>query len=579
MAETASFAYEIVGNYVAKIRALTSSTGKFRQTLMGSGAYVDKFAGKLGKMSTKMANLRTGFAATMLSMGLKGAVRSSIEFETIMNKVEAVTRSTSLQMLMLREEAKKQGLQTRFSAVQAAEGMEMLGVRGYKTAQILELIPQVLTMATAGDLQMADASQILTGTLKTFSMGTDQASRIVDVYAITAANTAANMTDLNSAMKNFGPLGAAAGMQFEEMAALVGALSDKNVMGSASGTLLMNAIRNLIKPTNEAIETLMKFGFKKDEVTKASGEISDFTTLLELFEKRGIGVGEIFNIFQVRGAKAVAALRGQVPVIREIIKKYQEQSGAGKTMADIMEKSVVGSTHRAISAWQGLKIAIGKGLEPWTMVVQEKLTRMFKFMADRPAMAANLGKSLAILTAILSLVTILGVFFGSLYAVTLGWGVAVAGVALAFSPLFLALTAAAAAITLVIVRWDEMVEGFKAGFELPELFWEINVGKDELEAFKKKHKDKIGMTIMERIAVKKLQLQTVPVTPVIEGKQPLTTSMSTPQPVTTKVIVETVVKGSIDVNDRTGGKVTSSPGAGDIPINVRPRRGGSGGSW
>ena len=566
MAETASFAYEIVDRYTAKIKAMQKVTSSFKSVLMGAGAGVDKLGSKLGKMSTKMANLRTGFAATMLSMGLKGAIKASLDFETIMNKVEAVTQSTATQMTMLRKEAKKQGLETRFSAVQAAEGMDMLGVRGYKTAQILELIPQVLTMATAGGLEMAEASQILTGTLKTFSMGTDQASRVVDVYAVTAANSASNMTDLNAAMKNFGPLGSAAGMQFEEMVALVGALSDKNIMGSASGTLLMNAIRNLIKPTNEAIETLMKFGFNKDEVTKASGEIADFTSLMELFEKRGIGVGEIFQIFQVRGAKAVAAMRGQVPVIRELIKKYQEQTGAGKTMADIMEKDVVGSTHRAISAWEGLKTAVGKGLEPWTMVVQEKLTDMFKYIADRPEMARNLGKTLAALTGVLSIVTLLGVFFGSLYAITLGWGVAVAGVTLAFNPLLLALAAVAAAIVLVIKKWDEMVEGFKAGVTLPGALI------DYFKAVKEEQRLSGRRREAERLKGARSRYFTNP------NMVPLTTSKSSPDTTITKEVKETTNKVSIDINDNTNGRVSTSPSGGNVPINVK-RRGGAGGSW
>ena len=560
MAEQATFSYQIIDRYTSTIKRMQKTTSSFKSHVMAAGTGIDKFGGKIGKMSSKLANLRTGFAATMLSMGLKGAISASLDFETIMNKVEAVTQSTSDQMVSLRKEAKKQGLQTRFSAVQAAEGMEMLGVRGYKTAQILELIPQVLTMATAGDLEMAEASKMLTGTLKTFSMGTDQASRIVDVYAVTAANTASNMTDLNAAMKNFGPLGAAAGMQFEEMSALVGALSDKNIMGSASGTLLMNAIRNLIKPSNEAIETLQKFGFRKDEVTKASGEIADFTTLLELFEKRGIGVGEIFNIFQVRGAKATAALRGQVPVIRELIKKMGEQTGAGKTMADIMEKGVVGSTHRAISAWEGLKTAVGKGLEPWTLAVQDKLTNTFKYIADRPGMASSLGKTIASLTGILSVVTLLGVFFGSLYAITLGWGVAVAVVGVAFNPVLLALAAVAAAISLVIKRWDEM----KEGMELPKASLDYLGAETRNTLWNIKHADE-----MRKVREERMRKST------FGSKTPLTTSMGGPETPTTKVLVETTVKGSIDVNDRTGGKVTASPDAGAVPINVR-RRGRSG---
>lgn len=571
MAYSATFVYEVVDGYSSKVKATQKATKVLGTTTRTAGKGVDSLTGRLGKMSSKLANLRTGFAATMLAMGLRGAVKASFEFETIMNKVEAVTQATTTQMSSLRKEAKKQGLETRFSAVQAAQGMEMLGVRGYKTYQILKLLPSVLTMATAGDLEMSTSSEILTGTLKTFNMGVDQANRVVDVYAVTAANTASNMTDLNSAMKNFGPLGHAAGMQFEEMAALVGALSDKNIRGSAAGTLLMNSIRNLIKPTNEAIEVLQDFGFRKDEVTKTSGEIADLTTLLGLFEERGLGVGEIFRIFQVRGAKAVAALRGQVPVIRELIKKYEEQAGAGKTMADIMEQKVTGSTHRAISAWEGLKTAIGKGMEPMTMRAQELATSMFKFIADDPARAKTVGWLMTVAVVLLTLVTIMGVVFGSIHAIALGigtigtaivavkavfvaWGVLLTSFGIVSVGVFAGVIAALAVIALsvksIIDQWDK-VRG------LGGALLDLAGSRGERKLYEEKHKEKLEYTLMERAAMR-------------AEKTPLSASPESLLSVQSKApgsSTETAV--SININNNTGGSITVDPNSGDIPVNIR----------
>ena len=559
-AYSAEFVYEIIDLYSARIKAMQRVTNTFNKTTKTAGRGIDGLGNRLGKMSSKLANLRTGFAATMLTMGLKGAIKSSFEFETIMNKVEAVTQSTAGQMTSLRKEAKAQGLATRFSAVQAAQGMEMLGVRGYKTAQILELIPQVLTMATAGDLEMATASGILTGTLKTFGMGTEHASRIVDVYAVTAANTASNMSDLNSAMKNFGPLGHAAGMQFEEMTALVGALSDKNIMGSASGTLLMNSIRNLIKPTREAIEEFQRFGIPKDLVTKASGEISNYTALLEAMEKKGMGVGEIFRIFQVRGAKAVAALRGQIPVIREIIKKYDEQSGAGKTMADIMEQKVTGSTHRAISAWQGLKVAIGKGLEPLTMAAQEKLTDLFVYIAENPSLAKNLGITLGTVTALLIALTLVGVVLGTLAAGVIVFGAISLGV---FAAVAAAIGIVIALIISLASRWDDAKHGFSllGGGAVIQLM-KMNFERNRQRWYKLEHAEATSMTLMEQAALRSGEAD------------PLTSTGTTPALAgqTSKILTETNNNATVTIRDETGphSSISVDRDAGANPVNIDP---------
>lgn len=403
----------MIDKFSSKIKAMRSNLNGFKASLHGSGDAVGKLGNKLGRLSTKLANLRTGFAAMALSRGLLAAVKESYEFEKAMNRVKAVTQETAPDMKILRDLSKELGLTTKFSATEAAQGMAMLGQRGLKTAGILKTLPTILKMATAGDLDLATASKMVTGTLNAFSMELDQSDRVANVYALTAARTASDMRSLNNAMINAAPLAAAAGIEFEELAALIGVMSNKNIMSSTSGTLLMNAFRNLIVPTRDAIKVLQGYGFTKNQFTDSEGQLRDFTGILELFHKHGVGVEDIFKIFQIRGAKATAAMMGTHEAVRKLRAEYAKQKDALDIMAETMLEGIVGTAVEAKSAWQGLKQAIGKALEPATKIVLKWVTTISRFIAKHPLLSKWVAGTLAVAAVLLTIITIIGVLIAA----------------------------------------------------------------------------------------------------------------------------------------------------------------------
>jgi TP901 family phage tail tape measure protein len=463
MNEAALVRVQIIDRYSSALARMNKMTTAFRLNVAIGGEALTKFGAKAGMISTKLANLRTGFLAMMSVRGLKSVATESYEFEKALNKVRAVTQALPNDMVRLREEARKLGLETKFSALQAAQGMTMLGQRGFDTQKILSTLPSVLTMATAGDLDLAAASKMVTGTMYAFGMNASKAAHIADVYALTAARTASDMNDLNSAMINAAPLAAAAGIEFEELAALVGVMSNKNIMGSQSGTLLMNAFRNLIVPSREAIETLMKFGFKKNEITDASGKIVDFTRVLELFQERGIGVGEIFKIFQIRGAKATAAMMGTHDAVRVLRAELEKNKGAADEMSRVMLSGIVGTAVEAKSSFEGLKEAIGKAIEPATEQVLKMVTAMNRFIASHPKLAKLVGVLLTLTAVVLTIVTVIGVIAAAIAGIATVVGM-FAGAAIASTAVAVVAGIIAGIliiVSLIVAMWDDWITTMK----------------------------------------------------------------------------------------------------------------------
>ena len=137
---------------------------------------VDKFKKDMDNVA---ANI--GIAGAALTAGLFVVGKSVLEFERQMNALGAATNATDEDMAKLRKQAKALGVQTAFSASQAAQAQTELGKAGLSTTEILGTMNGVLALAAAGQLGMAEAASITTSTLAAFKLETSDSARISEI--------------------------------------------------------------------------------------------------------------------------------------------------------------------------------------------------------------------------------------------------------------------------------------------------------------------------------------------------------------------------------------------------------------
>src|SRR5699024_12409888 len=76
----------------------------------------------------------------------------------------------------LSQAAKDAGASTRFSASESAEALNYLALAGYDTEQAIGALPGVLTLAAAGDMDLARASDLVTDSMA--ALGLEIADKI-----------------------------------------------------------------------------------------------------------------------------------------------------------------------------------------------------------------------------------------------------------------------------------------------------------------------------------------------------------------------------------------------------------------
>ena len=305
-----------------------------------------------------MAGIAAGVAA--VAAGLVTAGKRFADFEGSMNTVKAVTGATSREMEGMSALAKRMGSETAFSAKEAAEGMAFLGRAGFDANQIMEALPATLNLAAAGELSLADASDIASNVLAGFGKTTAELGGVTDVLAAAAAGANTDVQSLGHGISIVGPVASNVGVSLEQTAAAIGLLGDKGVPAEVAATGLRGAIARLLNPSKEAAAVLTRLGVTG---TDAAGEMRPLEDIIGDLEKSGLSAGDAMEIFGQRAGPVMLNLVATgAENFREFTRELENSGGAAQDMADVKMEGLHGSFVRLESAVDTAMISIGEGL-------------------------------------------------------------------------------------------------------------------------------------------------------------------------------------------------------------------------
>lgn len=433
MAFTASYIYEILDRYSAPLRRITQQTAQFEErtkksvstiqrlsnSLTGMRDKVTAMSNRLNRAGASMANFRTAVGAAGAAGALKGIIGTAVAFESSLNRVESVTYASAEGMKMLRDQAKELGRTTQFSANQAAEGMAFLGMAGIKTNDILKTMPGMLNLAAAGNLSLADASAKSTDILTAFELPLSQIGHLSDVLAFAAGNANTNVYELAEAMKNTAKTAQLTGVSVEETTAMLMAMANSGIQGGEAGTQLMNALKALSVMSKKTGKGLAKLGIDPRKILDSEGKIRDLTGLIGQLAAKKVKMGELFDIFDIRGAKAIATIMGVGKKnLTRLIKDLKKADGTARKMAEILMEGAPGAILRFQSAFEGLILTMAEYVLPtFTRFIEKLTTIISKLQANYPRLLKFAVIGLTVAAAIGAIIVPLGILLSTIGAV------------------------------------------------------------------------------------------------------------------------------------------------------------------
>ena len=305
-----------------------------------------------------------GFAAvgTAATIAIADSIRVFADFETSMLRVKAISGATGAEFQSLTDLAKELGSTTAFTAREAAQAMGFLAQAGFEVGEVHKALPKVLSLAAAGQLDLAQAADITASVLRGFGLEASESGRVADVLAAAASKSNTSVEGMGEAFKFAGPVASAMGVSLEETAAALGVLSNAGLKGSLAGTGLRMV--------------LVKMG---EDVAGAGG----LTQALETLNTEGVqAVVDTMKDLDARAGTAAVALTGQMGTLKSLTEEMRNVEGISDKMAETLLSGVTGSAVKAGSAFEGLRIKLGETFEQFGVGFFEELTLTFQTMNE-----------------------------------------------------------------------------------------------------------------------------------------------------------------------------------------------------
>ena len=367
---------------IGAIEAVARLKDNLSPQLKAIQGHVNKAGQQMSAAGDKMQSWgrKASIASALVVAGVAAAGVTFANFESSMNRVEAVSGATQAQMAQLSAQAKELGATTMFSASQAADGMGFLAQAGFEVTEVLSAMPDTLNLAAAGQLGLAEAADIASNVLSGFGFAASEMSKVADVMALTAANANTNIQMLGESFKYVGPVAAASGQNFEMIAAMLGKLGDAGIQASMAGTSLRGIISRLAKPGQEAADVFKRIGL---EVTGASGKMRPLNDIMRDLGKASLSTADQVTIFGKNALAAGAVLTSVVDDTDELTEALRNAGGAAQRMADTQMKGLKGAFVTFKSASEGLLIALGEQLAPVLTWLIEKLTDLARWVTTK----------------------------------------------------------------------------------------------------------------------------------------------------------------------------------------------------
>nr|WP_273544556.1 phage tail tape measure protein [Halomonas profundi] len=271
---------------------------------------------------------------------LRRVISETADFEDSILGLQAVSGATVGQINQLEQQARSLGATSMHSAKQSADAQRFLAQAGFDVNEVLAATPSVLSLATAGQMDLAQAADIASNVLGGMRLEVDQLNRVNNVMAATSARSNTNIMQLGEAFSYAGPFAASAGVSIETTSAAIGVLSDAGLQASRAGTGLIGIIRQLSNVTPQAAGVLASYGLTIEDVNI---EAHGLETVLERIRDANISTADAFAIFGSEAGAAAQILAAGAGRVREFSGELNDVEGAVDRMAQIIGSGLTGS--------------------------------------------------------------------------------------------------------------------------------------------------------------------------------------------------------------------------------------------
>ena len=364
-------------------KSAENSESGFKKAAVAAGNFIEQLSVELIK---KAASALAGFASQ--------AVQTGQTFESSMSNVAAISGATAEDLQDLSETARQYGRDTQYSASEAADALGYMALAGWDTEKMISGLPGVLNLAAASQMDLAQASDIVTDYMTAFGWEADRATDFADRMAYAMANSNTTTEMLGEAYKNCASTAASMGYEMEDVTAVIMTMANAGVKGGEAGTAMNAVMTRLATDTKGCASALAEYGVN---IYDAEGNMNDLSGILE-------GLSGVWQTLtdeqQANLAKQIAGqnqyasfqtiMQGLSDKAKEGGQSFEDYAealrtcnGTAEEMAGKMTDNLQGDLKKLESAYQDLQLTVYESVNtPLRTVVQTITSDLLPAISD-----------------------------------------------------------------------------------------------------------------------------------------------------------------------------------------------------
>ena len=367
-----------------------TATVSVKQNLAAVGG-ISGLAGKAGGALSGMAGgmmMNTSMqmaGAAGIGMGIYDTVKTYMDFEAQMKKVQAISGASGADFEALTAKAKEMGAATQFSATESAQALEYMAMAGWKTDDMLGGISGIMDLAAASGEDLGRVSDIVTDALTAFGLQTSDSAHFADVLAQASSNSNTNVSMMGMTFKYVAPIAGALKYSIEDVGTAVGLMANAGIKGEQAGTSLRAMMTRLVDPPKEAGSAMDRLGIT---VKNADGTMKPFRQTMKDLRSTFAGLTDAEKAEAASAIAGQEAMSGFLAIVNasesdfdKLTASIDNAEGAAGNMAKTVNDNLKGDLKSLSSVWESVQLEFmsGKGADGLREFVQGVKDDVAKF--------------------------------------------------------------------------------------------------------------------------------------------------------------------------------------------------------
>ena len=438
---------------------ISLNTSEYESRLSAAGSQMEAVGSKISQIGNSISQFGSSImkkvTLPLVAIGTLSAKKFA-EVDKTMQLTNSTMGNTAEQAEMLSGAMKEAASNSTFGMNDAATATLNFARAGLKAEQAAAALAPAMNLAAGegGDLDTVSAG--LVATINGFHGSFDQAAQYADVFANACNNSALDINSLSSAMSVAAPIFSAAGYSVNDAALYMGVMANNGIEASVAANSLKSGFARLVKPTDEAAETMEQLGIS---VTNADGTMKDTVSIQsELHDS----FSKLSEAEQIAAASAIfgkhqmapwLALINSAPADVNKLNKSLQKTGTTTKMADAMMSGFGGAMEKLKSSIDVAATSFGEALAPMIRRVSDRIQGLVNWFNSLSAKQKESAAKWALTAAAIGpVIMIAGKLISSIGTLTKTFGLLFQ--AMEANPI-IALTAAAAGLGVALYASHE----------------------------------------------------------------------------------------------------------------------------